>query len=58
MANKQSAIVVSKDPTIAYANSVDQAANIDSCQYNPTQGWSDLHDSRFKNKNNFAANNK
>jgi len=31
MANKQSAIVVSKDPTIAYADSVDQAANIDSC---------------------------
>ena len=38
MANKKSAIVVYKDPTIAYADSVDQAANIDSCQYNPTQG--------------------
>ena len=57
MANRQSAIVVYKDPTIAYADSVDQAANIDSCQYNPTQGWPDLHDSRFKNKDNFAVNN-
>ena len=31
MANRQSAIVVYKDPTIAYADSVDQAATIDSC---------------------------
>ena len=26
------------------------------CQYKPAQGWPDFHDSRFKNKDNFAAN--
>ena len=29
----------------------------DRCRYILVQGWLDLHDSRFKNKDNFAANN-
>ena len=28
----------------------------DRCRYKPAQGWPDLHDSRFKNKDNFTAN--
>ena len=28
----------------------------DRCRYILAQGWLDLHDSRFKNKDNFAEN--
>ena len=28
----------------------------DRCRYKPAQGWPDLHDSRFKNKDNFTVN--
>ena len=30
----------------------------DRCRYEPAQGWLDLHDSRFKNKDKFAANSR
>jgi hypothetical protein len=31
---------------------------LDRCRYILAQGWPDLHDSRFKNKENFVANNR